>query len=103
MIMNNLAGYINAIKNGKNVICIEEVWSKDELAEIEIVYMSWLHDSGVVISYSCENEIVQHSLDSCPECCIKWRVVDAADQDISPMEKTFRNVCQESYWLKMNS
>lgn len=100
--MDNLADYVNAIKNGKNVICIEELWNRDDLAEVEISHMTWRHDSGVVISCICENELVQPLSDICPECCIKWGIVDAAGRDIRPREKTFRSKCQESYWLKMN-
>ncbi|HBW9943193.1 TPA: hypothetical protein MFX66_26560 [Klebsiella pneumoniae] len=33
---------------------------------------------------------------------IRWHVVDAVGQDIRPLEKTFHNACQESYWLKVN-
>lgn len=101
--MSNLADYIRAMKNGKNVICIEDVRERDEMAEVEISKITWRHDSGVIIRCTCEYEWGQHSSDVCPECCIKWEVVDAADQHISPWEKTFHNACQESYWLKVNS
>ena len=100
--MSNLADYVNAIKIGKNVICIEDVSKRDDMAEVEIINKTWLHDSGVVIRYSRENELVINSSSSCPECSIRWHVVDAAGQDIRPLEKTFHNACQESYWLKVN-
>lgn len=101
--MSNLADYINAIKNEKNVICIEDVRERDDMAEVEISNMAWLHDSGVVIGCIRENECVQHSSEICPECCIKWKILDAAGRVIRPLEKTFHSACQESYWLKMNS
>jgi len=79
--MVDLAYYVNAIKNGKEVICIQEQWVQDNLAEVETIAMEWLHDSGVVIR------------------CTK---IDAAGQEIRPMKKNFYNVCQESFWLSMN-
>jgi hypothetical protein len=47
--MINLAYYVNAIKNGKEVICIQESCECDDLAEVETITMEWRHDSGVVI------------------------------------------------------
>ncbi|EPL7303298.1 TPA: hypothetical protein ACPFGO_005774, partial [Klebsiella pneumoniae] len=70
--------------------------------QVEIINKTWLHDSGVVIRCSRENELVRYSSNSCPECSIRWHVVDAVGQDIRPLEKTFHNACQESYWLKVN-
>ena len=99
---SNLADYVNAIKIGINVICIEDVSKRDDMAEVEIINKTWLHDSGVVIRCSRENELVKYSSNACPECSIRWHVVDAAGQDIRPLEKTFHNACQESYWLKVN-
>ncbi|ENY7796499.1 TPA: hypothetical protein ACYSIJ_004204, partial [Citrobacter freundii] len=75
--MSNLADYVNAIKIGKNVICIEDVSKRDDMAEVEIINKTWLHDSGVVIRYSRENELVKYSSNACPECSIRWHVVDA--------------------------
>lgn len=92
--MSNLADYVNAIKIGKNVICIEDVSKRDDMAEVEIINKTWLHDSGVVIRYSRENELVKYSSNACPECSIRWHVVDAAGQDIRPLEKTFHNACR---------
>ncbi|NPC21358.1 hypothetical protein HN019_27975, partial [Klebsiella pneumoniae] len=42
--------------------------------------------SGVVIRCSRENELVRYSSNSCPECSIRWHVVDAVGQDIRPLE-----------------
>lgn len=100
--MIDLAYYVNAIKNGKEVICIQEQWVQDDLAEVETIAMEWLHDSGVVIRCTNELEAIQHPNDVCPECWICWEVIDAAGQEIRPMKKNFHNVCQESFWLSMN-
>ncbi|HBW9943383.1 TPA: hypothetical protein MFX66_26035, partial [Klebsiella pneumoniae] len=38
---------------------------------VEIINKTWLHDSGVVIRCSRENELVRYSSNSCPECSIR--------------------------------
>ncbi|EMO1984860.1 hypothetical protein [Citrobacter freundii] len=100
--MINLAYYVNAIKNGKEVIFIQEHWEQDDLAQVETVSMEWLHDSGVMIRCTNELEAIQGAHNVCPECWICWEVIDAAGQEIRPMKKSFYNVCQESFWLSMN-
>ncbi|BDT23963.1 hypothetical protein CF204P1_26860 [Citrobacter freundii] len=100
--MIDLRYYVNAIKNGKEINCIQESWEKDDLAEVESVSKVWLHESGVVIGYTNELEAMKSPANVCPECWICWEVIDAAGQDIRPMKKQFHNVCQESYWLKLN-
>ena len=100
--MIDLAYYVNAIKSGKEVICIQESCECDDLAEVETITMEWRHDSGVVIRCTNELEATQHPNDVCPECWICWEVIDAAGQEIRPMKKNFYNVCQESFWLSMN-
>ncbi|MGQ8593765.1 hypothetical protein ACUTFK_28300, partial [Klebsiella pneumoniae] len=58
---------------------------------------------NMMISYQeLVRTFLRYSSNSCPECSIRWHVVDAVGQDIRPLEKTFHNACQESYWLKVN-
>ncbi|MEG0868952.1 MAG: hypothetical protein RSG77_18120, partial [Hafnia sp.] len=95
--MIELAHYVNAIKNGKEVICIQESCECDDLAEVETITMEWRHDSGVVIRCTNELEATQYPNNVCPECWICWEVIDSAGQDIRPMKKNFYNVCQESF------
>ncbi|HGY3717812.1 TPA: hypothetical protein ACNVDX_003493 [Citrobacter gillenii] len=100
--MINLAYYVNAIKNGKEVVCIQEFCEYDNLAEVETITMEWKHNSGVVIRCTNELETTLHPNSFCPECWIYWEVIDSAGQDIRPMKKNLYNVCQESFWLNMN-
>ncbi|PLG84688.1 hypothetical protein B6J19_25595 [Klebsiella quasipneumoniae] len=57
---------------------------------------------GLFFCYELAIFSFRYSSNSCPECSIRWHVVDAVGQDIRPLEKTFHNACQESYWLKVN-
>lgn len=100
--MIDLRYYVSAIKNGRKVSCIQENRGKDDLAEVETISMVWLYESGVVIRYTNELEVMQSPANVCPECWICWEVIYAAGQDIRPMKKQFHNACQESFWLKMN-
>lgn len=99
--MIDLAYYVNAIKNRKGVICIQESRERDDSAEVETIATEWLHDSGVVIRCTNEFEIMQHINNVCPECWICWEVIEPAGQEIRPMKKNFHNACQESFWLSM--
>ncbi|HAH1939444.1 TPA: hypothetical protein GM267_24465, partial [Escherichia coli] len=70
--------------------------------DASIVHLRACASVRVCAVYRVRCFYIRYSSNSCPECSIRWHVVDAVGQDIRPLEKTFHNACQESYWLKVN-
>lgn len=98
-----LAKYISQIVNQEDnyqILSTQKFW--DNLAEITRVTHSWLFPDGVILK--CIEEIETEFYDNdaqCPEHWITWKIVESNNKIISPCRKEFFNLCQQSFWLKM--
>ncbi|MBG5972287.1 hypothetical protein [Proteus vulgaris] len=98
-----LAKYISQIVNQEDnyqILSTQKFW--DNLAEITRVTHSWLFPDGVILK--CIEEIETEFYDNdaqCPEHWITWEIVESNNKIISPCRKEFFNLCQQSFWLKM--
>lgn len=105
--MNNLFTYIKAIHGQEtNALIAKEHMRNNSYTDggIEINEMetTYYFDNEVVICYKIEQDNVP-SEQLCEECWISYEVLDAGQQQITPIRKTFHNACQESFWLKMQA
>ncbi|GAJ68767.1 hypothetical protein MA13_contig00013-0042 [Edwardsiella piscicida] len=47
-----------------------------------------------------EDDLIPSNGSVCPECWIKWEVLNAEEVGITPRYKSFISECQQNYWLK---
>ncbi|MCE9840868.1 hypothetical protein GWJ01_06850 [Proteus sp. G2618] len=74
----------------------------DELTEITRATHTWLFPDGIVLKCTEEIETEHYDNDAqCPEHWITWEIVESNNKPISPYRKEFFNLCQQSFWLKM--
>lgn len=57
--------------------------------------------NGVIVKQVVEFDDVPPSSQICPECWIRYEVIDASSHAIQPMTKTFISQCQQRFWVKM--
>jgi hypothetical protein len=103
--MHTLFTYISAIHEQNATVSVVNKSTKTnsyiddeiEICEAEITYN---FDNGVVVQHKTERDNVPSDL-VCAECWISYEVIEAAQQKITPLRKTFSNTCQEAFWLKM--
>ncbi|WP_370545806.1 hypothetical protein [Edwardsiella tarda] len=75
----------------------------DGSAEVRLTLSQWRFTNGVLLQQEQEAELqpADAAEDHCPAGLIRWRVLDDAGLIIQPREKTFHNLCQQAFWLKM--
>ncbi len=74
----------------------------DGSAEVRLTLSQWRFTNGVLLQQEQEAELQPaDAADHCPAGLIRWRVLDDAGLIIQPREKTFHNLCQQAFWLKM--
>ncbi|MBD1577009.1 MULTISPECIES: hypothetical protein [Vibrio] len=107
--MNNLFNYVAAIKNDethkiKKWECKSEELNEEDGVVTEIKEYDFFFHNGVVIKQSIEREIGEMDSDLvCQECFISYELIsEPTSLDIRPKRKNFINICQESFWLKIN-
>lgn len=98
-----LAKYISQIVNQEET---NETLSTqsflDNLTEITRTTHTWLFSDGVILKCTEEMEIEYYDNDDqCPEHWITWEIVESNNKPFSPCRKEFFNLCQQSFWLKM--
>lgn len=103
--MDQLISYIKAIHKQVSPVSIVGSSTSDERymdgdIEVEVSENIFHFDNGVVMRYSTEKDNASSEA-VCEECWITYDVIESAQQQISPLRKTFTNPCQESFWLKM--
>ncbi|MCS6097184.1 hypothetical protein [Shewanella baltica] len=107
--MQQLASYILAIHGYPSLVSIVSHSSKshsyqdDDLTihEVETLYH---FDNGVVICQQTEQDqlMIEAVSDSvCEDYWINYRVIASSGIVISPQQKSFSNLCQQGFWLKM--
>lgn len=98
-----LAKYISQIVNqegGYHILSTDKFL--DNLTEITQKAQTWLFHDGVILKCTEEIEIEHYDNDAqCPEHWITWEIVESNNKPISPCRKEFFNLCQQSFWLKM--
>lgn len=105
--MNHLASYIRCIHNQPSHLAISHQTSQQDCyldGGIEITEQQSLYhfENGVVIRHNVEQDNAL-SDQACQECWISYEVVEQGEQRVRPASKTFYNVCQQSFWLKMQA
>ncbi|MTB67761.1 hypothetical protein GKR48_13165 [Providencia sp. wls1943] len=88
----------------KQAVCdvILDQRQKDTLSEIMQVIRQWRFHDGVILQCTEEIELSIPDNDSqCPERWIIWQVIDSAECSVLPLKKEFFNLCQQTFWLKM--
>lgn len=98
-----LAKYISQIVNQEDSYQILSTQNfLDNLTEITRVTHTWLFPDGVILKCTEEIETEHYDNDAqCPEHWITWEIVESNNKPISPCRKEFFNLCQQSFWLKM--
>ncbi|MGE6435474.1 hypothetical protein [Shewanella baltica] len=107
--MQQLASYILAIHGYPSLVSVVNQSSKshsyqdDDLTihEVETLYH---FDNGVVICQQTEQDqlMLETASDSvCEDYWINYRVIASSGIVISPQQKSFSNLCQQGFWLKM--
>ena len=98
-----LANYIfHIINRDDNHGSLTRIKQQDELKEVITLTQTWLFNDGVILK--CVEEIETEHYDNdaqCPEHWITWEVIELNNQQISPHRKEFFNLCQQTFWLKM--
>lgn len=98
-----LARYISQIANQEGSYQLLSTQNfLDNLTEITRVTHTWLFSDGVILK--CTEEIETEFYDNdaqCPEHWIIWEIIESNSKPISPCKKEFFNLCQQSFWLKM--
>ncbi|WP_337234920.1 hypothetical protein [Proteus terrae] len=98
-----LAKYISQVVNQEDSYQILSTQKLlDDLTEITRVIHTWLFPDGVILKCTEEIETEYYDNDAqCPEHWITWEIVVSNNKPISPYRKEFFNLCQQSFWLKM--
>ncbi|MGI2209959.1 hypothetical protein ACROAD_17125 [Shewanella baltica] len=107
--MQQLASYILAIHGYPSLVSIVSQSSKnhsyqDNDLDIHEVEMLYHFDNGVVICQQTEQDqlMIEAASDSvCEDYWINYRVIASSGIVISPQQKSFSNLCQQGFWLKM--
>lgn len=104
--MQSLASYILAIEGFPSPVSVvshtqEQHSYRDDNAEICESLTLYHFDNGVVVSLLSEQDKqVDESDMVCADYWLSYRVV-TANIAISPPQKSFSNICQQRFWLKM--
>lgn len=104
--MQSLASYILAIQGYPSPVSVVSHTQKqhsyrDDNAEICESLTLYHFDNGVVVSLLSEQDTQADESDAvCADYWLSYRVV-TADMAISPQQKSFSNLCQQGFWLKM--
>ncbi|WMB72688.1 hypothetical protein RA178_20125 [Shewanella oncorhynchi] len=104
--MQQLASYILAIEGYPSPVYVVSQSNKqqtyhDDNVEICESITLYHFDNGVVISKLSEQDKQAYESDMvCEDYWLSYRVV-TAHIAISPQQKSFSNLCQQSFWLKM--
>ncbi|ABK46612.1 conserved hypothetical protein [Shewanella sp. ANA-3] len=104
--MQQLASYIRAIQGYPSPVSVishsqEQHSYRDDNAEICESLTLYHFDNGVVVSLLSEQDTQTDESDTvCADYWLSYRVV-TADMAISPQQKSFSNLCQQRFWLKM--
>ncbi|AIJ10018.1 MULTISPECIES: hypothetical protein [Edwardsiella] len=72
----------------------------DPLAEVSIVINLWEINGEIKLLLTREDDLIPSNGSVCPECWIKWEVLNAEEVGITPRYKSFISECQQNYWLK---
>lgn len=72
----------------------------DTQAEVSIVVNLWEINGEITLLLTREDDLIPASDSVCPECWIKWEVLNAEDVGITPRYASFTSECQQNYWLK---
>ncbi|MCK9782683.1 MULTISPECIES: hypothetical protein [Enterobacterales] len=98
-----LAKYISQIVNQEESYeTLSTQRFSDNLTEITRTIHTWLFSDGVILKCTEEMETEYYDNDDqCPEHWITWEIVESNNKPISPCRKEFFNLCQQSFWLKM--
>lgn len=108
-LMQQLANYILAIQGYPSQVSVISQSRKNHtyqdngvnIHDCEIVYT---FNNGVMIYQQTEQD--EHAMtpasDSiCDDFWINYRVIKVNEVDITPRQKSFSNLCQQRFWLKM--
>ncbi|BDA58933.1 hypothetical protein NUITMVS1_03960 [Shewanella xiamenensis] len=105
-IMQQLASYILAIQGYPSPVSVvshtqEQQSYRDDNAEICESLTLYHFDNGVVVSLLSEQDTQTDEPNAiCEDYWLSYRVV-TANIAISPQQKSFSNLCQQGFWLKM--
>lgn len=108
-LMQQLASYILAIQGYPSQVSIISQSRKNHIYQdngvnihdCEIVYT---FNNGVMICQQTEQDelAMTPAYDSiCDDFWINYSVIKANEVDITPRQKSFSNLCQQRFWLKM--
>ncbi|AUD58801.1 hypothetical protein AYJ58_04545 [Shewanella sp. Pdp11] len=107
--MQQLASYILSIHGYPSLVSVVNQSSKSHsyqdndltIHEVETLYH---FDNGVVICQQTEQDqlMLETTSDNvCEDYWINYRVIVSSGIVISPQQKSFSNLCQQGFWLKM--
>lgn len=98
-----LAKYISQVVNQEdNYTILSAHTLLDDLTEITRKTHTWLFNDGVILKCIEEIETTHYDNDAnCPEHWITWEIIKIKGKPITPYRKEFFNLCQQSFWLKM--
>ncbi|MGR5146870.1 hypothetical protein ACQKP8_10040 [Photobacterium alginatilyticum] len=106
--MNNLFSYVAAIKGeavGLELVSQESADKSyiDQDINVDCKESLFHFSNGVIIKHCSESEEFEANALVCPECWISYEVIsEPVNTLVRPKRKTFTNICQESFWLKLN-
>ena len=106
--MERLFSYISAIEGAPSpVSLVDRVHHlrdhSDELAEVRVTQSLYRFSNGVELLHRREQEQQQSDDQLCAECWISYQVLNNNGFAITPSQKSFSNVCQQRFWLKMQA
>ncbi|WP_028110764.1 hypothetical protein [Ferrimonas futtsuensis] len=106
--MERLFSYIGATQGWPSPVSLEGTAHRlidhdDDLAEVRVKESLYRFSNGVELLYRCEQEQQQSDDQLCAECWISYQVLNNNGFAITPSQKSFSNVCQQRFWLKMQA